>query len=139
MPPRPQPIPASPLKPEFFKPIPPAPKGAEPRSILDLVNETIVDPVVKGLTQWLPKDVQKKIVDLAHDGVEKGVTAGLEAALKESRLSGKDQGDIMKAVEKAIKFKDKPLDRKPEGEGSPWRQEPEPSHVPEKPDDSQWK
>jgi outer membrane protein OmpA-like peptidoglycan-associated protein len=96
------------LPPDFWKPLPPVPKGSEPKSLLDVVFDKVVDPVVKGATGWLPKGVQDKIRDLAHDAVEKGITTGLEAALKQSNLGPTEQQAILKAVEAAIKQKGKP-------------------------------
>jgi outer membrane protein OmpA-like peptidoglycan-associated protein len=96
------------LPPDFWKPLPPAPKGTEPKSVLDRIFEKIVDPIVDGITGWLPKGVQDKIRDLAHDAVEKGITTGLEEALNESNLSPQEQQAILKAVEAAIKQKGKP-------------------------------
>lgn len=138
--PPPIPTPGPDPKPGWFRPIPPAPKGAEPKSVLDLINETIVDPVVKAATKWLPEKFQKEIVDLAHTAVEKGVISGLEEALHDSRLNEKDRENIKKAVENAIKLKDKPFDPQGDKEGSPHHhREIPPSAVPPKPDDSQWK
>jgi outer membrane protein OmpA-like peptidoglycan-associated protein len=96
------------LPPDFWKPLPPAPKGTEPKSLLDVVFQKIVDPVVDGATNWLPKGVQTKIRDLAHDAVEKGITTGLEEALKGSNLGAEEQKAILKAVEAAIKQKSAP-------------------------------
>ena len=52
----------------------------KPKSVLDNVNEKIVDPVVKKLTSPFPDWAQKKALELAHDAVEKGTTEGLKAA-----------------------------------------------------------
>jgi hypothetical protein len=96
------------LPPDFWKPLPPVPKGSGPKSLLDVVFDKVVDPVVKGATGWLPKGVQEKIRDLAHDAVEKGITTGLEAALEQSNLGSEERDAILKAVEAAIKQKGKP-------------------------------
>jgi len=93
------------LPPDFWKPVPPPPKGAEPKSALDVLNQKIVDPVVRALTKGLPKDLQDKAVDLAHSAVVKGVTGGLGAALGAAGVDAKGQTAIINAVEAAIKEK----------------------------------
>ncbi|MBV9758826.1 MAG: OmpA family protein [Alphaproteobacteria bacterium] len=75
------------------------------KSVLDLVNEKIVDPVVKKITGGLPESVQKKALELAHSAVEKGVSAGVKAAAKDLGLDSNGQDALEKAVEAGIKEK----------------------------------
>lgn len=76
------------------------------KSVLDVVNEKIVDPVVKKITGGLPESVQKKALDLAHSAVEKGISAGVKAAAKDIGVTDPSgQEAIEKAVEAAIKEK----------------------------------
>jgi outer membrane protein OmpA-like peptidoglycan-associated protein len=91
------------LPPDFWKPLPPA-KNTQ-KSPLDLINENLVDPIVKAVTKGLPKAVQEKILELAHDGVEKGITSAASAAAAAAGLDTKGQQAIEKAVEGAIKYK----------------------------------
>jgi hypothetical protein len=103
-----QPLPGPrrpPQNPNIWKPVPPAPKGSQPRSVLDVLNQNFVDPVVKAVTQGLPKDIQQKALDLAHAGVLKGVTGGLGAALGAAGVNAQGQTAILKAVEAALKEK----------------------------------
>jgi hypothetical protein len=104
--PKPEPPDPGTLPPDFFKPLPPAPKGAQ-KSVLDVLNEKIVDPVVNRVTRGLglSKDIQKKVLELAHDGVEKGITSGVKSALEAAGVDPKGQEAIEKAVEAAIKEK----------------------------------
>jgi outer membrane protein OmpA-like peptidoglycan-associated protein len=92
------------IPPDFWKPLPPAPKRTQ-KSPLDLINENLVDPVVKAVTKGLPKAVQDKILELAHDGVEKGITSAASSAASAAGLDPKGQQAIEKAVEGAIKYK----------------------------------
>lgn len=91
------------LPPDFWKPLPPAKRTQ--KSPLDVINERLVDPVVKAVTKGLPKAVQEKILDLAHDGVEKGITSAASSAAAAAGLDSKGQQAIEKAVEAAIKYK----------------------------------
>lgn len=75
------------------------------KSVLDAVYEKVVDPVVKAVTKPFPEAVQKKALELAHDAVEKGVSAGVKAAAKQLGLDDKGQEAIEQAVEAAIKQK----------------------------------
>ncbi|NHN79641.1 DUF4157 domain-containing protein [Azotobacter chroococcum] len=129
----------SPPGPNYLTQSPPPSEQAEGNSILDMLNKEIVDPVVKRMTSWLPKSVQERILGLAHEAVEIGVSAWLEEALKDARLSEKQQEDIKEAVKQAIELKNKPFDRQGEREGSPWYKQPESSHAPEELGDSLWK
>jgi outer membrane protein OmpA-like peptidoglycan-associated protein len=92
------------LPPDFWKPLPPAPKQTQ-KSTLDLINENLVDPIVKAVTKGLPKVVQDKILELAHDGVEKGITSTASSAAAAAGLDPKAQQAIEKAIEGAIKYK----------------------------------
>lgn len=92
------------VPPDFWKPLPPAPKQTQ-KSPLDLINENLVDPIVKTVTKGLPKAVQDKILELAHDGVEKGITSAASSAAAAAGLDPKGQQAIEKAVEGAIKYK----------------------------------
>jgi outer membrane protein OmpA-like peptidoglycan-associated protein len=100
----PPPEPGRNLPPDFYKPIPPAPKGTQ-KSVLDVVNEKLVDPVVTAVTAPLPEKVRKAALDLAHAGVEKGITSGLKAALGAAGVDPTAQQAIEKAVEAGIKEK----------------------------------
>lgn len=91
------------LPPDFWKEIPPAKRTQ--KSVLDVINENVVDPVVKTLTKGLPKAVREKILDLAHDGVEKGITSAASSAAAAAGLDSKAQQAVEKAVEAGIKYK----------------------------------
>jgi outer membrane protein OmpA-like peptidoglycan-associated protein len=92
------------LPPDYWKPIPPGRKQTQ-KSPLDVINEKIVDPIVKAVTKGLPKSAQDKILELAHDGVEKGITSAASAAAAAAGLDSQGQQAIEKAVEAAIKYK----------------------------------
>jgi hypothetical protein len=102
--PQPQPVKPS-VPPDIFKPLPPTPKGAQPKSALDVLNQKVLDPVVRAATKGLPKDVQDKAVDLTHAAVAKGIMSGLGAALGAWGVDSKGQAAIQAAVEAAIKEK----------------------------------
>ena len=90
--------------PDLWKTPPPAPQRQQ-KSPLDLINENLVDPVVKAVTKGLPKSVQDKILELAHDGVKKGITSAASAAAAQAGLDTKGQQAIEKAVEAGIQYK----------------------------------
>jgi len=92
------------LPPDFWKPIPPGPRQTQ-KSPLDVINEKFVDPIVKAVTKGLPKSMQDKILELAHDGVEKGITSAASAAAAAAGVDSKGQQAIEKAVEAGIKYK----------------------------------
>lgn len=75
------------------------------KSVLDAINEKVVDPVVKKITSGLPESVQKKALDLAHSAVEKGISAGVKAAAAGLGLDSNGQDAMEQAVEAAIKEK----------------------------------
>jgi outer membrane protein OmpA-like peptidoglycan-associated protein len=91
------------LPPDYWKPIPPLKKKEQ--SVLDVINEKIVDPIVKTVTKGLPDKVREKILDLAHDGVEKGITSAAKAAAAAAGIDSNGQQAIEKAMEAAIKQK----------------------------------
>jgi outer membrane protein OmpA-like peptidoglycan-associated protein len=91
------------LPPDYWKPIPPLKKKEQ--SVLDVINEKVVDPIVKAVTKGLPEKVQEKILDLAHDGVEKGITSAAKAAAAAAGIDSNGQRAIEKAMEAAIKQK----------------------------------
>jgi outer membrane protein OmpA-like peptidoglycan-associated protein len=93
-----------PKPPDWAKPIPPAPPQTQ-KSPLDVINENLVDPVVKAVTKGLPKSVQDKILDLAHDGVKKGITSAASSTAAAAGVDSKGQQAIEKAVEAAIQYK----------------------------------
>ncbi len=87
------------LPPWFWKKLPPLPQSAEPKSILDVIYEKIVDPIVMDATKWLPKEIQEKVLDMTHDAVEKGISKGIRSAAES--LGVKDT-EALEAIEKAV-------------------------------------
>jgi outer membrane protein OmpA-like peptidoglycan-associated protein len=92
------------VRPDSLKPLPEAKKHSQ-KSPLDVINETFVDPIVKAATKRLPKAARDKILDLAHDGVVKGITGAASAAAAAAGVDSQGQQAISKAVEAAIKYK----------------------------------
>ena len=83
----------------FWKPLPPAPKKGG-TSLDDVINS-----VAKKITSFLPDSIQKTAQDKVKDAIEKGVTAGLDAALQSAGVDDKGRQAIVKATEAAIKQK----------------------------------
>src|SRR5207245_11171934 len=86
------------LPPDFWKPIPPAPKGSAPKSPLDVIGEKILDPVIDAVAGWLPKNLRDKIKEGSRDAVKSGVAKGARAAAEAAGLKD-PQG--LDAIEKA--------------------------------------
>jgi hypothetical protein len=72
-----------------------------------------VERGVRDLVKWLPKDAQDAIVDAAKSSVADGVTAAIQAAVKQSKLDGPSQNAVVKAVEGFIKQRQTPASAPP--------------------------
>jgi len=98
--------PFRPKQPDFFKPIPPAPKGSQPSSPLDVIGKKVIDPVVDAVAGFLPKAARDKIKDAARSGVKAGVAKGARAAAEAQGVKDPEALDaIEKATEAAIQEK----------------------------------
>ncbi len=96
------------LRPDFWKPIPPAPKGSGPKSLLDMIGEKTVDPVIDKVAGWLPKQLREKLKDAARDAVKSGVAKSARAAAEAVGITDTNGLDaIEKAAEAAIQEKEK--------------------------------
>jgi outer membrane protein OmpA-like peptidoglycan-associated protein len=87
------------LPPDFWKPIPAAPKRAG-TSLDDKLNA-----VAHQITSFLPKSVQETAQELVKGALEKGVTSGLDSTLQSAGVDDKSRQAIGKAVEAALKQK----------------------------------
>ena len=98
--------PYKPPAPEPPKPIPLIPKGLEPKSPLQRINEAL-DREVNRITRaiGLPKWAQDKAKELAHTTFLKGTTAGLAAALAGLGVNAEGQKALVEFVEAALKEK----------------------------------
>ncbi|NJL22014.1 MAG: DUF4157 domain-containing protein [Leptolyngbyaceae cyanobacterium SM1_3_5] len=125
--------PQQPLPPWFWKPNPfPKIKGTEPKTPLDVFYETLVDPVLKPILSPLPKEVQKFLLDRAHDAIEAGLKDRFKSAVDGLNLDDKTKEVLKQSVETLIKSKPgQTTDRKPDTEGSPYHKEPPPPRVDE--------
>jgi outer membrane protein OmpA-like peptidoglycan-associated protein len=95
--------------PDFFKPIPPLPKGAGPKSVLDVIGEKILDPVIDSVAGKLPKSIRDKLKEGARSAVSAGTAKGARAAAEAAGVTDPAALDaIEKAAEAAIKEKGKP-------------------------------
>jgi len=84
--------------------IPPVPKGMEPKSLLQQINEGLdreINRIARAM--GLPKWAQEKARDLAHAAFLKGTTAGLAAALAGLGVDAKGQKAMVDFVEAALK------------------------------------
>ena len=103
--PPPTPGPVKPNLPDdFWKPVKPLP--SKQKSVLDVIGEKIVDPVIDGVLGGLSKDKRDWLKEKAREGIAKGVTAGVKAAAEQAGVT--DSGAIEaleKAVEAGIKYK----------------------------------
>lgn len=102
---RPRP-PFRPKQPDYFKPIPPLPKGSGPKSVIDVIGEKVLDPVIDAVAGGLSKDLRDKIKKGARSAVESGVAKGARAAAEAAGLKDTQGLDaIEKAAEAAIQEK----------------------------------
>ena len=103
-PPPPRPGPLRPdsqsLPPDFWKPIPPLPKGAKPKSVIDVIGEKVLDPVIDKVLGGLSKDLRDKIKDAARSGVAAGVSKGARAF---AEANGVTDTEALDAIENATK------------------------------------
>jgi hypothetical protein len=96
------------LPPNFWKPLPPPIPGTGPKSALEVLNTEIVDPIIDRITKGLglPKSVREAARDVAHAGVAKGISAGMESALDAAGVNDPQAKQaIVKTVEAAIREK----------------------------------
>jgi len=94
------------LPPDFWKPIPPVPKGSGPKSPLDVIGQKILDPVIDAVAGGLPKNLRDKIKEGARAAVKSGVAKGARAAAEAAGLKDpKGLEAIEKAAEAAIQEK----------------------------------
>ncbi|MEK8033833.1 DUF4157 domain-containing protein [Ideonella sp. DXS29W] len=101
--------PFRPPQPDYFKPIPPVPKGSEPSSPLDVIGKKIIDPVIDAVGGFLPKEARDKIKDAARSGVKSGIAKGARAAAEAQGIKDPAALDaIEKATEAAIQEKGQP-------------------------------
>ena len=100
--------PFRPKQPDYFKPIPPLPKGSGPKSVIDVIGEKVLDPVIDAVAGGLSKNVRDKIKAGARSAVESGVAKGARAAAEAAGLKDAQGLDaIEKAAEAAIQEKGK--------------------------------
>ena len=97
------------LPPDFWKPLPPLPKGSEPKSVIDVVAEKFLDPVIDTVASKLSKEWRDRIKRGARAAVESGVAKGARAGAEAAGVSDKATLDaIEKAAEAAIQQGGKP-------------------------------
>lgn len=95
------------LPPDFWKPIPPLPTGAKPKSVIDIIGEKILDPVIDKVLGGLSKDLRDKIKDAARSGVAAGVSKGARAFAAANGVTDTEALDAIENATKAgIKMKD---------------------------------
>lgn len=101
-PPRPGPLrpDSQQLPPDFWKPIPPLPKGAKPKSVIDIIGEKVIDPVIDKVLGRLSKDLRDKIKDAARSGVAAGVSKSARAF---AAANGVTDTEALDAIENATK------------------------------------
>ncbi|QNH14600.1 Peptidoglycan-associated lipoprotein [Xanthomonas sp. SI] len=93
------------LPPDFWKPLPPLPKGAGPRSLMDAIGEEIVDPLVDKVAARLPKLARDKMKSGIRSAIVAGAKKGARAVAEAAGLQdSKGLEAIEKAVEAAIKM-----------------------------------
>jgi outer membrane protein OmpA-like peptidoglycan-associated protein len=94
---------------DFWKPLPPAPKGLKPRSPLDAIGEAIIDPVIDRVAHGLSKETRDKIKQAARDAVKSGAAKLARLAAEGAGLKDQQGLDaIEKATEAAIQEKGGP-------------------------------
>lgn len=92
----------------MWKPLPPMPKGAGPKSPLDVIGEKLIDPVVDAVAHGLSKDIRDTIKEKARAGVKAGVAKLARTAAERAGVTDSTALDaIEKATEAAIQEKDR--------------------------------
>jgi len=86
------------LPPDMFKPIPPL-KGGGSKSVVDVVSEKIVNPVIDAVAGWLPKDKRDWLKEKGRDAVESGIPAAAKAA---AEAAGVTDSQALQAIEKSV-------------------------------------
>ncbi len=101
-PPRPGPLrpESQSLPPDFWKPLPPLPKGQKPKSVIDIIGEKVLDPVIDKVLGRLPKNLRDKIKDAARSGVTTGFSKGARAF---AEANGVTDTEALDAIENATK------------------------------------
>ncbi|WP_217333117.1 DUF4157 domain-containing protein [Rhodanobacter sp. C05] len=84
--------------PDWYKPIPPVPKGSGPKSALDVLGEKVIDPFVDWVAKKQSKATRDKIKQWARDGVAAG---SAKAARALAQAAGETDPQVLDAVEKA--------------------------------------
>jgi outer membrane protein OmpA-like peptidoglycan-associated protein len=96
------------LPPDFWKPIPPIPRGMGPKSVLDFLGEKVVDPFVDKTLGWAPKSVRDKVKEGLRDGIKTGSAKAARAAAEAAGVKDPQALDaIEKTTEAAIQAKEK--------------------------------
>ena len=92
------------LPPDYWKPIPPI--KSNQKSVLDVVGEKLLDPVIDGALGWISKDKRAWVKEKAREAVAKGTSAGVGAIAEGAGVTDKDTVEALKkAVEAGIKYK----------------------------------
>jgi outer membrane protein OmpA-like peptidoglycan-associated protein len=94
--------PFRPKLPDYFKPIPPMPKGSEPTSVLDKIGKAVLDPVIDaaGKKLGLSESSRSKLKDGARSAVAAGAAKGIRAA---AQAEGVSDPQALDAIENAVK------------------------------------
>lgn len=91
---------------DFWKPIPPLPKGPARGSLIDAIGDRILDPVIDKVLGGLPGKVRDKVKEAARAGVAAGISKGVRAAAEANGVTDSEALDaIENATEAAIKAK----------------------------------
>jgi outer membrane protein OmpA-like peptidoglycan-associated protein len=94
---------------DYFKEIPPLPKGTESASALDVIGRKLIDPVIDAVAGALSKDVRDKIKGAARDAVKSGIAKMARLAAEGAGVKDPQALDaIEKATESAIQQKGSP-------------------------------
>jgi outer membrane protein OmpA-like peptidoglycan-associated protein len=96
------------VDPDFWKPIPPAPRGSGPKSPLDVISEALIDPIVDGVTHplGLSRDKRQWLKERARDAVKAGIPKLARQAAQSAGVQDQQALDaIEKATEAAIQTK----------------------------------
>lgn len=93
------------ISPDIYKPIPPL-KGSGKKSLIDVIGEKIIDPVVDSVLGGFSKDTRDFVKEKARSAVETGSAKAARAAAEAAGVVDSGALDaIEKATEAAIKEK----------------------------------
>lgn len=90
------------LPPEFFKPLPPPPKGSESKTLLEAAAENLIDPLVDSVASGLSKDKRDLIKHAARGALKSGAVKAARAGAEAAGVKDKAALDAIEKTTEAV-------------------------------------